>query len=254
VISSDPLVSRLRSAGCVFAELEASELRAHVSPPDLEAAVRRRVAGEPLEYVVGWADFAGVRVRVRPPVFVPRPGAEPLVVLALSEVHRRDGRAVVVDVGCGSGAIAAAIGTAVPGVTLLGTDADVDAVRCARDNGVAVHLGDWLDALPTRWHRGVDVAVAHLPYVPTGALDQVARDYREAEAATALDGGVDGLDPLRAVLTQLDRWLAPAGVLLTLAADAQTPAVRTVLDEVGRAGRPWDGDGLGAGSTFWRIW
>lgn len=251
---TDPLVLQLRSAGCVFAEAEAAVLRASMSATALDAAVMRRVAGEPLEHVVGWADFAGVRVRVRPPVFVPRPGAEPLVELAVNQVRRHSGRAVVVDVGCGSGAIAVAVAAAAPDATVLGTDADVDAVACAGDNGVAVHRGDWLDALPPTWQCRVDVVVAHLPYVPTSHLGQVARDYLEAESVTALDGGADGLDPLRQVLGQLSRWLAPGGVLLTLAADAQAGTVRRVLDEAGRSGHQCDDAGVGTGSTFWRIW
>lgn len=251
---ADPLVERLRGAGCVFAEAEAAVLRSSVGAAGLEEAVERRVAGQPLEHVVGWADFAGVRVRVRTPVFVPRPGAEPLVALAVDEGRRRGGHAVVVDVGCGCGAIAVAVAAATPAATVLATESDPAAVACARDNDVAVYAGDWLDALPPRWLGRVDVAVAHLPYVPTGDLHQVARDYREAESVAALDGGADGLDPLRRVLTRLPRWLAPGGVLVTLVADAQVPAVRQVLAQAGRSGRPCDGVGAGTGSTFWRIW
>lgn len=228
-------------------------LRSSVGAAGLEAAVARRAAGEPLEYVVGWADFAGVRVRVRAPVFVPRPGAEPLVALAVDETCRRGGDAVVVDVGCGCGAIAVAVAAATPAATVLATESDTAAIGCARDNGVRVHAGDWLDALPPPWHRRVDVAVAHLPYVPTGDLHQVARDYRETESVAALDGGTDGLDPLRRVLTQLPRWLAPGGVLLTLVADAQVPAVRQALAQAGRSGTTCEGAGEGTGSTFWRI-
>ena len=223
-------------------------------PALLEVSVARRLAGEPLEYVLGWAEFAGVRVRVRPPVFVPRAGAEPLVELAAVELVRRGGRGVVVDVGCGSGAIAAAVAAKAPRATVLGTDTDADAVTCARDNGIRAYRGNWLHALSSPWQGRVDVAVAHLPYVPTDALDQLARDYREAESVLALDGGADGLDPLRQVLAQLSRWLSPGGVLLTLTADAQTQAVRRVLSQAGRSGQVCDGPWAGSGSTLWRVW
>jgi release factor glutamine methyltransferase len=247
---SDPIVAKLRSAGCVRAEEEAAVLRAAFAPEDLEAALARRCGGEPLEHVVGWADFAGVRVRVRSPVFVPRPGAEPLVDLTLLELRERDS-AVVVDVGCGSGALGLAVRAAARSdITLLATDVDPAAVASAGDNGLPVHRGHWLDALPARWLGRVDVAVAHLPYVPTGALGEVARDYRDAEALVALDGGLDGLDPLRQVLPQLDRWLAPSGVLLTLASHRQSAGVQAVVAAAGRTGKPCIGVG---GSTFWRI-
>ena len=241
------MVARLRAAGCVWAEDEAAVLRAAVPAAELAAAVDRRVDGEPLEHVVGWADFAGVRVRLSPPVFVPRPGAEPLVELACARVR---GAQVVVDVGCGSGAIAAAVAAARPGLTVLATDTDPVAVDCARANGVVAYRGDWLDALPDQWLGGVDIAVAHLPYVPTGALGEVARDYRSAEPTIALDGGADGLAPLRQVLDQLTRWLAPGGSLLTLAADGQSAGVRTLAAAAGRSGQPLHS---AAGSTFWQI-
>lgn len=247
---SDRVVARLRAAGCVWAEDEAAVLRAAVAPQDLDAAVARRCGGAPLEHVVGWADFAGVRVRVRPPVFVPRPGAEPLVALTLLELRER-ARAVVVDIGCGSGALGLAVAAAAPShTTVLATDIDPAAVACARDNGLNVHPGNWLDALPARWFGCVDVAVAHLPYVPSEAMSEVGRDYRDAEALVALDGGTDGLDPLREVLAQLARWLSPTGVLLTLFADRQSAGVRALLAAAGRAGRPCRSV---AGSTFWRI-
>ncbi len=246
----DRLVERLRAAGCVFAEDEAAALGTHVGAGDLEHAVAKRVAGEPLEYVLGWADFAGVRVPVRAPVFVPRPGAAELVPLSVAELRRRAGRGVVVDVGTGSGAIALAVAGRAPYATVLATDAHSDAVACARANGVAVHRGHWLDALPERWRGRVDVAVGHLPYVPTARLHEVARDYRQAEAPSALDGGGDGLDPLRQVLGQLSTWLSHDGVLLTLTADEQVSLVREVLDQAGRAGEPV---AAGRGSTFWRI-
>ena len=103
------LVARLRAAGCVFAEEEAALLLEAAGPADrLEAMVARRVAGEPLEYVVGWAAFCGIRMVVEPGVFVPRHRTELMVDEA---VRLLDGatRPVVLDVCCGSGALGAAL-------------------------------------------------------------------------------------------------------------------------------------------------
>lgn len=241
--AEDALVARLRAAGSVFAEDEARALREGLGAEGLEQAVRRRVAGEPLEHVVGHADFAGVRVVVRPPVFVPRRRAEALVDVAARFLARPD--AVVVDLGCGSGAVAAALSHRCPSIRCHATDLDPDAVACARENaagfGFAVHQGSWLSALPERLRGSVDLVVAHLPYVPTRDLPFVPRDYREAERSLALDGGEDGLDPLRGVLAELPGWLVPGGRLVTHVALVQ---VSTAGDLVARAGlvASWHGD------------
>src|SRR5262245_29444624 len=126
------IVNRLRAAGCVFAEDEARLLvGAARSPADLAAMVDRRAAGLPIEYVVGWAEFAGLRVAVAPGVFVPRRRTEFLVDQAAALT--RPG-AVVVDLCCGSGAVGAALAAAVEGIELHAADIDPAAVRCARRN------------------------------------------------------------------------------------------------------------------------
>src|ERR1700761_2255637 len=109
-------ILRLRAAGCVFAEEEVAVLaEAAADDETLAALVERRAAGEPLEQVVGYADFAGVRVRLRPGVFVPRVRSELLVRLAAEEAA--DG-SVVVDLCCGSGALGMAVRREKPGVDL----------------------------------------------------------------------------------------------------------------------------------------
>ncbi|HZI96597.1 MAG TPA: putative protein N(5)-glutamine methyltransferase [Actinomycetales bacterium] len=233
----DDAVARLRAAGSVFAEEEAAALTATFDGPVLEDAVARRVNGEPLEHVLGWADFSGVRVAVRPPVFVPRRRAEVLVDAAREALRDKAPDAVVVDVGCGSGAIAAALTTRAPGIRCHAVDTDHDAVACAAANGTGfgftVHTGHWLDALPGALRHGVDVAVAHLPYVPTSDLGLLPRDYRDAEPTSAVDGGVDGLDPLRQVAAQLPSWLAPGGMLITQVTRRQVPEAGRVASAAG---------------------
>ncbi|MER7177339.1 putative protein N(5)-glutamine methyltransferase, partial [Streptomyces mesophilus] len=129
--SFDPLVVRLRAAGCVFAEEEAELLMDAASSPEvLESMAVRRVAGEPLEQVVGWAEFAGLRILLDPGVFVPRRRTEFLVSVALG--LPLDPAPVVVDLCCGSGAVGAALLSALPGCDLYAADIEPAGVAIAR--------------------------------------------------------------------------------------------------------------------------
>jgi release factor glutamine methyltransferase len=218
--------ARLRAAGCVFAEDEAAVLTAAASDDTaLEALVRRRAAGEPLEQVVGRADFCGVRVRLRPGVFVPRVRSELLVWMAAGAARRTRERPVVVDLCCGSGALGLALLHRVPGAELHAADVDAAAVACARDNlGHRVHQGDLFDALPQRLRGRVDVLMANVPYVATRHLPLLPAEARLYEPATALDGGGDGLDVFRTVVAQAPAWLAPGGIVLSEITGAQAGA------------------------------
>ncbi len=208
------LVATLRTAGCVFAEDEARLLRAHArTPAELVLLTRRRLAGEPLEHVLGWAEFAGLRVAVEPGVFVPRHRSEFLVDEAVAAVP---GARVVVDLCCGSGAIGAALLQRLSDVELHAADVDAVAVRCARrtlgDRG-EVHEGDLFAALPPALRGRVDLLVASTPYVPSDAVRLMPPEAREHEPLVALDGGRDGLDVVRRLIAEAPAWLAPAGVV-----------------------------------------
>ncbi|PWN03382.1 putative protein N(5)-glutamine methyltransferase [Nocardioides silvaticus] len=211
----DPLVRRLRAAGCVFAEDEAAVLAATADGPELELLVERRVAGEPLEHLVGWADFAGVRVALDPGVFVPRQRTAFLVELA---VDRLGAGGVVVDLCCGSGALGLTIAHRHPGVELHAADVDPVAVACARRNlapvGGTVHHGDLDHPLPDRLRGRVDVLVANVPYVPTDAVALMPPESRDHEPRATVDGGADGLDVVRRLAGRAPEWLAPGGHLL----------------------------------------
>lgn len=227
------VVERLRAAGCVFAEDEADLLLAAASDPEqLDAMVGRRASGLPLEHVVGWADFAGLRVVVDPGVFVPRRRTEFLVREA---AWLAGPGAVVVDLCCGSGALGAALAAALGPVELHAADVDPAAVACARRNVAAagghVHEGDLYAALPGRLAGSVDVLLANVPYVPSDEVALLPAEAREHEARVALDGGSDGLDVLRRVTADAPRWLAPGGRLLFETSERQVlaavEAVRT---------------------------
>src|SRR4051812_16138003 len=216
------LVARLRAAGCVFAEDEARLLRAQArTAPELTSMAARRVAGEPLEHVLGWAEFAGLRVAVEPGVFVPRHRSEFLVQQAAGAgPHAR----VVVDLCCGSGAIGAALLERLVDVELHSADVDQAAVRSARrtlGSRGRVHLGDLYAALPASLRGRVDLLVASTPYVPADAVRLMPPEAREHEPLVALDGGSDGLDVVRRVVAGASVWLAPGGVVLVETSAAQ---------------------------------
>ncbi|MER8232426.1 putative protein N(5)-glutamine methyltransferase [Streptomyces sp. NPDC094049] len=216
-------VSRLRAAGCVFAEDEADVLLSTARDADeLDALVARRTAGIPLEHVVGWADFAGLRVGVDPGVFVPRRRTEFLVERAVALAAPG---ALCVDLCCGSGAAGAVLLSAVPGARVHASDIDPAAVRCARRNieprGGRVHEGDLFAPLPAALRGRVEILVANVPYVPTGEVGLLPPEAREYEPLVALDGGPDGLDVLRRVAAEAPRWLAPGGRLLVETGERQ---------------------------------
>jgi release factor glutamine methyltransferase len=229
---STDVVARLRAAGCVFAEDEAKLLlEAAATPLELATMVDRRAEGVPLEHVLGWAAFLGLRVAVDPDVFVPRRRTEFLARQAIRLARRG---AVVVDLCCGSGAVAAAIAVAVPDVDLSAADIEPAAVRCARRNvNGAVYEGDLYDALPTRLRGRIDVLVANVPYVPSSEVALLPPEARMYEPLVALDGGDDGLDVLRRVVAGAAEWLAPGGHLLSEMSVRQTPLAVELLASAG---------------------
>lgn len=240
------IVTRLRAAGCVFAEDEARLLvSAARTPADLAAMVDRRAAGMPLEHVLGWAGFCGLRIAVEPGVFVPRRRTEFLVRQAAALVRHaadpagpvdRAGQApahprpVIVDLCCGSGVVGAALAAAAgpaARVELYAADIDPAAVRCARRNIAAIggqaYVGDLYEPLPAALRGRVDVLCANVPYVPTDEVGLLPPEARLHEPQVALDGGADGLDVLRRVTEAAPGWLAPGGHLLVETSEHQAP-------------------------------
>jgi release factor glutamine methyltransferase len=223
----------------VFAEEEAELLVAAAgTPAELAASVDRRVAGLPLEQVLGWAEFCGLRIVVAPGVFVPRRRTEFLVrrAAALAPPHP-----VVVDLCCGTGAVGAALAAALADVELYAADVDPAAVRCARRNipaGVGrVFEGDLDAPLPPALLGRVDVLVANAPYVPTSAIATMPPEARDHEARVALDGGADGLALQRRVAAAAPRWLTAGGSLLIETSERQAPATAAAVTAAGLVAR-----------------
>ncbi len=229
------IVERLRAAGCVFAEDEARLLLDEAeSPDDLESMVVRRVDGEPLEHILGWVEFCGLRIIVTPGVFVPRRRTQVLV----TEAGRlaRPG-AIVVDLCSGAGAIGAALLDTCEGIELHAADIDPAAVACALLNleseGGHVHEGDLFAALPDELRGRVDIVVVNAPYVPTDAIAGMPPEARLHEATIALDGGADGVDIHRRIAAEAGQWLMPDGYALIETSQQQAPLTIGALEAAG---------------------
>ena len=259
------MVARLRAAGCVFAEEEAAILIASAAPGELDAMVARRADGEPLEQVVGWAEFAGLRVLVDPGVFVPRRRSEFLVDVA---GLLAGGSRVVVDLCCGTGALGLAVaselaeaaergdpgaasgGIRLAGVELHAADLDPAAVACARRNvepaGGHVYAGDLFAPLPGSLRGRAGVLICNAPYVPTTEIAFMPSEARDHEALMALDGGADGLAVLRRAASDAGAWLAPGGVLLVETSERQAPLMAAVMAGAGLTAQVHEDDESGA--------
>lgn len=241
------VIGRLRSAGCVFAEEEAALLvAAAANAGELDALVRRRVAGTPLEQVLGWAEFCGLRIALDPRVFVPRRRTEYLVRWGtkLLQARREAGAVgipVVVDLCCGSGAVAAALAAAAGPLELHAADIDPVAAACARRNvlplGGEVHEGDLYGALPGRLRGRVNLLAVNAPYVPSGMIGAMPPEARLHEPLTSLDGGPDGLELQRRVAAAAPEWLAPGGHLVIETSRQQAPQTVQIFARSGLSGR-----------------
>ncbi len=180
-------------------------------------AVARRARREPLQRVLGWEDFRGLRLEVADGVLVPRPETESLVELAL-DLLPRDGRSrlLVVDVGTGSGCIACAIAGPRPDVDVVATDVCVRALTIARRNAGRLGLASRVrfvagDLLTVVGEGRADLVVSNPPYLPTGLLPTLMPEVRDHEPRSALDGGADGLRSLVRLGAQASAVLRPGG-------------------------------------------
>lgn len=246
----DDLVDLLRSAGCVFAEDEARLLLdAAASPEQLQDMVSRRIDGDPLETILGWAEFCGLRIAVEPGVFVPRQRTELLVRAALAQAARPD-HTVVLDLCCGTGALGVAVAAGLRAVELVAADIDPVAVRCAAGNlqwvGGRAYCGDLYDPVPAALRGRVDLLLANTPYVPSGAIAGLPPEARLYEPLTALDGGPDGLDLQRRAIGGAPGWLAPGGSILVETSDEQADGSLALMRDAGLTGRLVTDDELGA--------
>jgi release factor glutamine methyltransferase len=203
------------------------------------AALRRRMAREPLQHIVGTQPFREVTVRVTPDALVPRPETEVLAGWALALLPPPPRRPVVIDVGTGTGCIACAIAVERPDAEVIALDASPRAVALAQDNVVALGLA-------TRVHVGVsdlfaalgamevDLIVSNPPYLPASLIATLAPEVSRHDPRLALDGGPDGLEVIRRLVREAPARLAAGGVLvLETAGGAQLREVVALFERAG---------------------
>jgi release factor glutamine methyltransferase len=206
----------------------------------LDAAVRRRARGEPLQHILGWESFRGLRLRVGRDVLVPRPETETLVDCALALFPRAHAGVVrVIDVGTGSGNIACAIAAERPEARVVAIDLSLAAAFIARENAarlglgarVAVAGGDVLSAIRSAC---VDLVVSNPPYLPRGILATLPREVRDHDPRLAIDGGAEGLAVIRTLVADAWRVLRPGGALvMETGGGDHARAVRALMEAAG---------------------
>jgi len=227
------------------ASIESNELLAEVLgppeswPPDMtaaevrrfEALLSRRLEGAPVAVIRGWELFRGLRVGVRPGVFVPRQSSELLAEQAVRRLRARR-HPIAVDVATGAGAVALSIANEVPHARVFGTDIAADAIGLARANARRLHMpvrflvADGLAALPPSIRGAVDVMTLHPPYVPIDEVEHLPDEFRRFEPVhTHSDGSDDGMQLVREAAAGSDEWLKRGG---WLAVEVSPDASRTV--------------------------
>ena len=246
-------VERLRGAGVEDARFEAELLAREAgnltraqyfagAPLNADAAerletwVERRTQREPAAYITGHREFYGREFGTGSGVLVPRPETELLVDLALHELDS-DPRAVVAEAGTGTGAVAVSVAAERPAATVLATEISPDAMRFAAANttrwapNLRLLLGDLLFPLAR-----ADVVLANLPYIPTWEIEALEPEVSRWEPRVALDGGADGFELIRRLITDSDTRLRPRLLALEVGF-GQAEAVGNILREHGR--EPW---------------
>ncbi len=213
----------------IFAEQE-TEVSAQQQAA-LDSFMERRFSREPLAYILGQREFYGISVMVTPAVLIPRPETEGLVEQALfmALMGMESTELIIADIGTGCGAIAINLAIHLPAARIFAVDVD-DAVLDVASFNIRAHgvsdrvslaKGDLLDAVP----EPVDLIVANLPYIPTERIPTLQPEVQK-EPRLALDGGPDGLDLVRRLLTQAEDKLKDHGIILLELDPEQVPVVQ----------------------------
>ncbi|MDR3302973.1 MAG: peptide chain release factor N(5)-glutamine methyltransferase [Treponema sp.] len=199
-----------------------------------DRALKRRIAGECVAYIVGHKEFWGLDFAVTSDVLVPRPDTETLVEAALATIARGEGDQSLLDVCTGSGAVAIALKHDVPELDVHASDISEPALQVARENAarllpdataISFTRSDLLDKVARRF----TLITANPPYVPSDVIDTLAPEVRN-EPRLALDGGADGLALIRRLVRDAGAHLDPGGTLLLEAAPDLMDEIASLLE------------------------
>ncbi|MCT7377488.1 peptide chain release factor N(5)-glutamine methyltransferase [Chelativorans salis] len=207
---------------------------------EIDAALARRRAGEPVYRILGFREFYGLTLKLSPQTLEPRPDTETLVDLALAEARRivaSRGRCRILDLGTGTGAIALALLSMVPEAEAVGVDISEEALATARTNADINGQRERFVALRSNWLTDVDgmfdLIVSNPPYIPTADLETLSREVREHDPRAALDGGADGLDFYRSIAAGAHRHLEGEGAVAVETGYNQKSAVEAIFAKEG---------------------
>ena len=204
-------------------------------PPEFEQLIARRLAGEPVAYIIGRRAFWTIEIEVTPAVLIPRPDSETLLDAAVAHYHGTAGPHRILDLGTGSGALLLAALDQWPAATGVGIDASPAALAVARRNAARIgmadraglRVGDWAEGIAERF----DLILCNPPYVATGAA--LGPGVAAHEPHAALFAGADGLDALRALAPQLPGLLEPAGLVAVEIGFDQAQSAAAILSRDG---------------------
>lgn len=205
-------------------------------------SVERRAGRYPLAYLLGHREFYGLDIVVAPGVLIPRPETELLVDVCLKRLHGKE-NAQVADIGAGSGAIAVALASNLPGAKVYATEISPDALKVARTNlekhqlagRVELLAGDLLAPI-ARLGLKFDAIVSNPPYIPSDEIERLEPEVRDYEPRLALDGGPDGVDAYRWLLPESLGLLDEAGFVVVEIGAGEAEAVKTIALAAGYRG------------------
>lgn len=200
----------------------------------------RRAAGEPFPILMGFIEFAELKLEVKPGAFIPRPSSELTVEWAEKRLKRRE-KPVVIDVCTGAGPIALALAHRFPEADVYGTDILEEGLKQGRSNArklgiknITLTPGDMFGAIPESLKGKVDLVTGHVPYVAPHELDDLPSEVVDHEPVSTLsDESDDGLVLLRRAVEEGAEWLKPGGWLLLEMADDLSETVEQMMMENG---------------------
>ena len=241
-VDAEWLLAGLLGLGRVAARLELGETAPAPLAERYARAVSRRARREPLQRILGWEEFRGVRVHLTDSVLVPRPETETLVEWALALLPARGPRRLLaIDVGTGSGCIACALASERVDLDVVAVDVSPAAAAVARENVRALDLAGRVRVVAADLFAGLrdiraDLIVSNPPYLPSALMPELPPEVRIHEPRLALDGGSDGLAVIRRIATAARRYLRPSGALVVETAGGDhASAAAALLREAG-----WD--------------